>query len=227
MKNQCKEYIPKLQSMSLFYGIKETEMQSILNCLGAYVKEYQKEQYIFSREDNIDVVGIVLSGTVNMIREDLWGNKTLLVSIRDKELFGETFACGVNKNATVSFLAAENTKVLFLSLCCIMRTCSQVCKFHHRLIENMVMVIAEKNTILMDKVDIISKKTLREKVSTYLLQESGKQGSVYFDIPLGRVQLAEYLCADRSALTRELNKMRKEGLIDFEKNSFRILMSLE
>jgi CRP-like cAMP-binding protein len=79
----------------------------------------------------------------------------------------------------------------------------------------------------MNKVDILSKKTLREKISTYLLQEAGKQNNPYFDITLGRVQLAEYLCADRSALTRELNKMRNEGLIDYDKNSFHILKSLE
>ena len=91
----------------------------------------------------------------------------------------------------------------------------------------MVTVIAEKNIVLMDKVDILSKKTLREKIATYLLQEASKQQSLYFDIHLGRVQLAEYLCVDRSALTRELNTMKAEGYIDFDKNTFRVLKNLE
>lgn len=91
----------------------------------------------------------------------------------------------------------------------------------------MVTIIASKNVTLMDKVDVISKKTLREKIATYLLQEAGKQNSPYLDIPLGRVQLAEYLCADRSALTRELKMMKEEGFIDFDKNSFHILKCFE
>ena len=175
----------------------------------------------------MEAVGILLSGKADMIKEDLWGNKTLLVSMQKGELFGESFSCGIVKNATVSFIADTASKILFLPFSRILRTCNMSCKFHHRLIENMVTVIAEKNVVLMDKVDILSKKTLREKISTYLLQEASKQQSLYFDIPLGRVQLAEYLCADRSALTRELNIMKSEGYIDFDKNTFRLLKNFE
>lgn len=227
MHKLYREYIPELQQMPMFHGIDKKDTESILNCLGAYIKDYKKEQYIFLCEDNVDAVGIILEGKVHMIREDLWGNKTLLVSMIKGDLFGETFACGVNRNATVSFLAATDSKIIFLPFSHVMYSCSMACKFHHRLIENMVTLIAAKNVALMDKVDIISKKTLREKIYTYLLQEAGKQNSTYFDISLGRVQLAEYLCADRSALTRELNMMQEEGLIDYEKNSFHILKSLE
>jgi CRP-like cAMP-binding protein len=143
------------------------------------------------------------------------------------ELFGESFSCGMDRNATVSFWTTTDSKILFLSFRRIMCSCSMSCKFHHRLIENMVTLIAKKNVALMDKVDILSKKTLREKIATYLLQEAGKQNNSYFDIPLGRVQLAEYLCADRSALTRELNTMRDEGLIEYDRNTFHILKGLE
>lgn len=227
MQNLCKDYIPELQSMPLFYGIEEKNMEIILNCMGAYVKEHQKDQYIILCEDEVEIVGIILSGKVQMIREDLWGNRTLLVSMGKGEMFGETFSCGVNRTATVSFQASADAKILFLSFGHIMHSCSTACKFHHRLIENMVTIIASKNITLMDKVDILSKKTLREKIATYLLQQAGKQNSTYFDVPFGRIQLAEYLCADRSALTRELNTMRDEGLIEYNKNSFHILKSLE
>lgn len=227
MQNLCKDYIPELQSMPMFYGIEEKNMETILNCMNAYIREHKKDQYIILCEDEVEVVGIILSGKVQMIREDLWGNKTLLVSMGKGELFGETFACGAHRNATVSFLAPTDAKIIFLSFGHIMHTCSMACKFHHRLIENMVTLIASKNISLMDKVDILSKKTLRDKISTYLLQQAGKQNSTYFDVPFGRVQLAEYLCADRSALTRELSTMRDEGLIEYDKNSFHILKSFE
>ena len=227
MQKLYKEYLSELKTMKLFYGIQESEMTAMLGCIGAYLKEYKKNQYIITLEENVEAVGILLSGKVDMIKEDLWGNKTLLVSMQGGELFGESFSCGIVKNATVSFVADTASMILFLPFSRILRTCNMSCKFHHRLIENMVTVIAEKNIVLMDKVDILSKKTLREKIATYLLQEASKQQSLYFDIPLGRVQLAEYLCVDRSALTRELNTMKAEGYIDFDKNTFRVLKNLE
>lgn len=227
MQNFCKDYFPELLSMPIFYGIEEKNMETMLNCLGAYIREYNRNRYIILYQDEVKVVGIILSGKVQMIREDLWGNKTLLVSMCKGELFGETFSCGAHRKSTVSFLASADAKILFLSFGHIMQTCSMACKFHHRLIENMVTLIASKNIALMDKVDILSKKTLREKIATYLMQQAGKQNKTYFDIPYGRVQLAEYLCADRSALTRELSTMRDEGLIEYEKKSFHILKNLE
>lgn len=227
MQKLCEDFYDNLNVMSIFHGIEKAEMKSMLKCLGSYIRDYNKEQYIFMSDDDIDAVGIILSGKVHMIREDLWGNRTLLVTIKLGELFGETFACNMNQHATVSFQAASDARILFLPFSRVMHSCSMACKFHHRLIENMVTIIASKNVTLMDKVDVISKKTLREKIATYLLQEAGKQNSPYLDIPLGRVQLAEYLCANRSALTRELNMMKEEGFIDFDKNSFHILKSFE
>lgn len=226
MQMKCDDYIDELLTMLLFDGIKKEDMHSMLNCLSAYVREYKKEQYVFHDDDEIDMIGIILKGSVQMLREDLWGNKTLLISMKAGGLFGETFACNKNRNATVSFQTSSDTVIIFLPFSRVMHSCSMSCKFHHRLVENMVSIIAAKNVALMDKVDIISKKSLREKIYTYLLQEAGKQNSSYFDIPLGRVQLAEYLCADRSALTRELNMMRDEGYIDYDKNSFHILKSM-
>lgn len=227
MQNMCKDYISELSRMRIFHGIENEELEAMLGCIGAYVKDYKKNQYVIMTEDNVEVVGILLFGKVHMIREDLWGNKTLLVSMKKGELFGESFACGVSRNATVSFQTASDSKIIFLPFAHIMHSCTMACKFHHRLIENMITMIAGKNVALMDKVDILSKKTLKEKITTYLLQESSKQNSLSFVLPFGRVQLAEYLCADRSALTRELNIMQKEGFIDFDKNSFRLLKNLE
>ena len=103
-----------------------------------------------------------------------------------------------------------------------MHTCTNACTFHHRLIENMVQLIADKNLELMKKTEVVTKKTLREKVLAYLSQQAQQTGSEYFEIPLGRIELAEYLCADRSALTRELNTMKAEGILDFDKNMFRL-----
>ena len=147
----------------------------------------------------------------------------MLVRMRKDELFGETFACGSDNLSVVTFMVSEDAKVLFMPFDRVMYSCTMACQFHHRLIENMVKIIADKNRDLMRKVDVVSKRTIREKLLAYLSIQAQVQDSRYFEIPLGRVELAEYLCVDRSALTRELAKMKEDGLIDYDKNCFRII----
>ncbi len=226
MRQDVSDYIHELPGMSLFRGISQEELTAVMGCLGAYLKVYEKGAYIHLQDDDILSVGVVLSGSVQMIREDVWGNKALLVNMGKGELFGETFVCGGIHNRLVAFVAAEKTVVLFAPFKRVISTCEHSCGFHRKLIENMIAAIGEKNVALMEKVDIISKKSLREKISEYLTLQSEYAGGMTFEIPLGRVQLAQYLHADRSALTRELNLMAQEGLIEFYKNTFRILNPL-
>jgi len=207
----------------LFEGIQPKDMEVMLGCIGYHIGTFRKGDIVAFEEENIKHIGILLSGSVDMIKEDLWGNKTMLVRMRKDELFGETFACGEDNQSMVTFLVSENAKILFMPFDRVMHSCTMACMFHHQLIENMVHIIANKNRDLMRKVEVISKKTLREKILTYLSIQAQQQDSRYFEIPLGRVELAEYLCADRSALTRELAKMKAERLIDYDKNCFRIL----
>lgn len=207
----------------LFTGIDAADFEGMLGCIGYHVKDYQKGEIIALEEENINHVGVVLEGAVDMLKEDVWGNRTMLVRTYPQDIFGETFACGEDALSVVTFAAAENCRVLFLSFCRVMHTCTHACQFHQTLIENMVRLIARKNRELMRKVEVVSKKTLREKILAYLSIQSQAQGSRRFEIPLGRVEWAEYLNADRSALTRELAKMKDEGLIDYQRNSFEIL----
>lgn len=207
----------------LFSGISDTDRAAMLDCLGYRVAAFRKGEIVGFEAENIRHVCIVLSGAVDMVKEDLWGNKTMLLRMHRDELFGETFACGDDNSSVVTFLVSEDAEILFLQFDRVMRSCTTACEFHHRLIENMVHIIANKNRDLMRKVEVISKKTLREKILTYLSIHAQTQNSRYFEIPLGRVEWAEYLCADRSALTRELVKMKADGLIDYDKNCFRLL----
>ena len=207
----------------LFNGIAPDERVTMLGCIGYHIGTFKKGEIVAFEEEHIKRIGIVLSGAVDMIKEDLWGNKTMLVRIRKDELFGETFACGEDNISVVTFLVSEDAEILFLPFDRVMHSCTMACMFHHRLIENMVKIIANKNRDLLRKLEIISKRNLREKILAYLSIHAQTQNSRYFEIPLGRVELAEYLCADRSALTRELSKMKDDGLIDYDKNCFKIL----
>lgn len=213
----------EIKEIPLFSGISKEEYPVMLGCVGCQKVHYEKDTVIFLEEETIRHVGIVLSGAVHMIKEDIWGNKTILVHIRAGELFGETFICSHAEQSKVTFMTAEPSEILFLPFYRILHTCSHSCMHHQKLMDNMITLIANKNLQLIEKIEITSKKTLREKILCYLSIQSQKAGSMYFEIPLGRVALAEYLCADRSALTRELNRMKEEKIIDFDKNTFRIL----
>ncbi len=207
----------------LFAGIKPEDRKPMLHCIGYHVASYSKGEVIAFEGENLKHIGILLSGAVDMVKEDLWGNKTMLLRIRKNELFGETFACGEDNQSLVTFLVSEDARILFMPFSRVMHSCTMACGFHHRLIENMVRIIAQKNRDLMGKVEVVSKRNIREKLLAYLSLQAQQQGSRYFEIPLGRIELAEYLCVDRSALTRELVKMKEDGLIDYDRNCFRIL----
>lgn len=217
-----KTTIPQSES-ALFAGIRKEDMAGMLDCIGYHIRSYEKGAIIAFEEETINHVGVVLEGKVDMVKEDLWGNRTMLVRMGKDEVFGETFACGEDAMSMVTFAAAERTQVLFLSFSRVMHTCSHACAFHQTLIENMVRIIARKNRELMRKVEVVSKRSLREKILAYLSIQVQQQGKKTFEIPLGRLEWAQYLCVDRSALTRELAKMQEEGILDYHRNTFKLL----
>lgn len=215
--------VEEIKGYSLFEGMIPEEIASVLHCIGHSIKTYEKGEFISLTSEQVKWVGIPLSGSVQMLKEDLWGNRVILAFITMGQIFGETFACNKDTVSTVSFLSADATRILFLPFHQVLTSCGRSCTHHHRLIENMVTLIADKNFQLMEKIEIISKKTLRAKILTYLGQEARHHSSLQFQSAFGRVAMAEYLGADRSALTRELLNMKRDGLIDFYKNSFQIL----
>lgn len=215
--------ISEIKNLDLFYGIKEQDLIAMMPCIGGQIKTYRKGQFISLEADEVKWIHVVLSGTVHMIKEDFWGNSTLLSVINENQLFGETFASSRDPVSSVAFFSARETRVLSIPFHRIMHTCTTACVFHHRIIENMVSLIAEKNKALMEKLEIVSQKTLRKKILSYLSFQSREHDSDEFTIPMGRLELANYLCVDRSALTRELTAMKDEGIIDYSKNTFKLL----
>lgn len=213
----------KLALLPLFTGIHEEDLSAMLACLGSFQKNYRRDEIILLESNEVRSVGVILSGKIHMIKEDMEGYQTLLVTMKEDELFGESFSCGSHLSAQVSFRAATDCAVLFLPFYKIIHSCKMSCPFHHRLIENMVKLTGDKNVQLMQKIEVISKKTLREKILAYLRSQAPEDSNCRFTIPLGRLELADYLCADRSALTRELAHMKTDGLIWYEKNEFQLL----
>ena len=207
----------------LFDGIRESDRVPMLGCIGYHEERFSKGEVVALEGENLKHIGIILSGCVDMIKEDLWGNKTMLLRLRKNELFGETFACGDDSMAVVTFLVSEDARILFLPFNRVMHSCTMACAFHHRLIENMVRIIAGKNRDLMQKVEVVSKRTIREKILAYLSLQAQRQRSRYFEIPLGRLELADYLNVDRSSLMREIRGMKREGILWSKGRKFRFI----
>lgn len=211
-----------LSEIRLFLGISEAEIDTVLTCLSARYKTYQKGDYIFRMGELITSVGVITEGSVQIMKEDYWGERQILSSLSAGQIFGESYACVQGEPLMVSVVATDKTEVLFLDMKKLLTVCSSTCVFHSKLIQNMLWIIASKNLNFTHKIDHMSKKNIREKVLSYLYHESNKQGRRTIQIPFNRQQLADYLAVDRSALSAELSKMQKEGLISFHRNQFTI-----
>ncbi|MBS5284064.1 MAG: Crp/Fnr family transcriptional regulator [Clostridiales bacterium] len=212
-----------LKGMTLFQGMKEEEIRGMLTCLSAEEKRYKKGAYIYRIGDVTGRLGVLMKGSANIIKDDLWGNQTIIENIRAGQVFAETYACLKGEPLMVDVQAAEDAEVLFMDVNRILNVCSAACDFHSRLIGRLLYVLAYKNLMLTKKMDLITPKSLRERVLVYLSQESLRQGSRQFTIPFNRQQMADYLSVDRSALSAELSRMRAEGMIEFERNRFVVM----
>lgn len=212
-----------LSHLSLFSGIHTDNLQAMLQCIGGRFQTLHKGEFPILARDEVPYVGIILKGRIHMIHEDAWGDTAILSAMGPGELFGETFACRTNLHSSATFQAVRETRILALPFRKVIHTCQNSCPFHYQLIENMLRMVSDKNARLMEKLEIVSKKTLRRKILTYLSFQAELQESRTFELPLSRTQLADYLCADRTAVARELARMKQEGRIDFEKNTFTLL----
>ncbi len=214
------ENYSKIMNHKLFNGIIEADFTSMLTCLGAFEKSYYKSELILNEGESVTFVGVVLAGAVKIVHSDCNGEEVIIAKVSEGEIFAEVFACAEIGQSPVSIIATTKSTILFLNYGKIIATCNNSCRFHQQLISNMLKVVASKTLFLNKRIEIISKKTLREKILTYLYNESS--GRKKFSIPMNREELANFLCADRSALSNELSKMKKEGLIDYYKNEFKL-----
>lgn len=218
-----KKYLEILKKCSLFYGIDEENILKMLSCLGAKVSSYNKKETIFSEGEVAKCIGIVLSGSVQITEIDYYGNRAILSEIKESELFLEAFACAGIESIPVYIVANESCEILLIESERILRTCDNGCDFHKAIIYNLMKNLAKKTTMLHQKIDIISKPTTKEKLMTYLYYESKKAGGDIFDIPFNREELADYLGVERSGLSLEISKLKKQGIIKNTKNHFELI----
>lgn len=206
----------------LFEGMTKEEITGILKCLSAVDRNYEKGDMILRMGEPISTMGLVVTGMVQIARDDFWGNRQVLSVAGPGQLFGESYACLPGEPLMVMALAVEKTEVLFLDVNRILTVCSPVCSFHSRLIRNLLSILAGKNLMLTRKIDHMGQRTIREKVIAYLSFQAKRQKNRSFQIPYSRQELADYLAVDRSALSAELSKMQRDGIISYKRNKFTI-----
>ncbi|NLO84210.1 MAG: Crp/Fnr family transcriptional regulator [Clostridiales bacterium] len=199
----------------------------MLQCLSAKSRLYQKNEYIFHLDQSAEFVGVVLSGGCHVIQEDFWGNRTIVAHIGKGQLFGEAFTCADVKKLPVSVVATSASEILFIDLKRIVSTCSSSCDFHTQIILNMMKILANKNILLTQKIEHITKRTIRDKVLSYLSSCAVSSMSETVVIPFSRQELADYLGVQRSALSREISAMKSDGLLDYNKNQFTLKKQLD
>jgi len=216
-----KKYFNAARHNPLWSGIEFGDFEKMLPCIEAKTQSYDKGEIIVLSGDAIDRVGLILSGSVKVVREDINGNIAILTELTAPELFGEVFACAGVDRSPITVQASEKSEVLFVNYKKVITSCSSACGFHSRLIENMLKLVAKKNLALDLKIEVLSKRTTREKLLMFFDIHRGMAKK--FTIPYNREEMAHYLCVDRSAMSHELCKMRDEGLIRFAKNEFEVL----
>lgn len=218
-----KNYSEVLRECPLFSDIENENLLRMLNCLGAKVVEFDKKYTVITEGKPAKYIGIVLSGSVQIMQIDYYGNRSLLGNAVKGELFCEAFACAQVESVPVTVIANEKSEIMLIDCEHILHTCSNNCEFHRRLIFNLMKILAQKNIDYHQKIEVTSKRSTRDKLMTYLMLFAKKAGSNSFSIPFDRQELADYLEVDRSGLSAEISKLRKEGVLENTKKHFELL----
>lgn len=214
------QFLPMMQNTSIFAGMSKDEIRAILHCLDARRMHYAKGGYILRAGSGTEAMGLVLTGKVLVIQEDIWGRRSIMDMLAQGEFFGEPFAASPGSVLNVSVVADSDCEVLMLNINRILSTCPTACAHHTQVVRNLVATLARKALRFNNKITHMSKRTTREKLLSYLSAESIRQGSLSFTIAYDRQQLADYLCVERAAMSVALSALQRDGLITYKKNRF-------
>lgn len=218
-----KEYFEVLRQCPLFVHISDEDMIPMLGCLGGHVVSYAKKETILWEGEPARNIGIILAGAAQLVQMDYFGNRNIVANVGVSELFGESFACAGVEELPISIVAAEKSRILFLDCLKITHFCGNACAFHRQIIFNLLKVVAEKNLIFHRKIEVTSRRSTREKLMAYLMQQAKIQQNSCVEIPYDRQELADYLAVERSGLSAEISKLRREGILECRKNRFVLL----
>lgn len=217
------EYFSTLKSTKIFRDANEFECQAMVFCFKTRFKTFDKNQSIVSQGETMQDVVLILKGAANVENIDSLGNISILMQLKKGDVYGVESAYAGDEFYKDSLIATEKVLVLFMDKHRLITPCANRCKRHDLVVKNLMQMVAESNIKLLDKLSHMSKKTTRDKLMSYFTSMSEKQKSSYFEIPFNVTELASYLSVDRSAMSNELSKMKKEGIIDYDKKQYHLI----
>lgn len=211
-----------LRNTKLFAGMTDEGISSMLKCLNGTERTFKKGTYIYRAGDIAPSAAIIIEGQVHIDNEDYWGNHSIIAEAGAGEILGEVYSLLEDEPMAVNAVAITEVRAVMVDVKKIFTSCESVCPYHFRLIKNFVSILAMKNRQLNGKMIHLSQRTTRDKLLSYLSEQSLKVGAGEFDIPFNRQQLADYLSVDRSAMSSELGRLRDKDVLEFHKNHFKL-----
>ena len=220
---RIEKYYNQIKNSPVFYCMNDEELRGLLECFHARVRKYEKEEMIIRQGDVISNIYLILDGGVNIEKDSYWGRRIIISRLGKNQNLALSFVGSKNVESSVDAITVEDTLVLILSYEKCTSMCQNACTRHKVLINNLFQILSKENVELIQKIENVSQKTIRDKVLTFLSNEAQKNHSNEFDIQFNRQDLADYLNVDRSAMSFELSKLQKEGLIKYNKNHFELI----
>lgn len=214
------KYYNQIKNSPLFFGMNDDELKGLLDCFNARIKTFESGEVIIRQCDVVSSLYLVLEGKVNIEKDTYWGRRIIISKLGINDNIAMSFVACKAVESTIDAVVAEDTKVLVLNYEKCTSMCQNVCTRHKVLINNMFEILAKENLELLQKIENVSQKSIRDKLLTYLSNEARRHKNNSFEIPFNRQDLADYLNIDRSAMSFELSKLQKEGLIKYDRNKF-------
>lgn len=216
------QYLSVLKKTGLFTGMDNDEMTALLKQLQTEIRDFEKGDYIFHEGERVTCIAILAEGKLMIKKDDYWGNQSLLHLLEPGELFGGGYIAAKDSVIFHDVVAAGDSTVIFFHLQKMLSACPPACHYQIKFLQNLIFILSEKNRKLTQKLNYMAQRTTREKLISYLSDQSVRYASCSFDIPFNRQQMADFLSVDRSALSKELCAMRDDGLLHFHKNHFQL-----
>ena len=220
---KLEKYYNQIKNSPVFLGMSDDELKGLLECFGARIRKFEKEEMIIRQGDVISNIYLILDGEVNIEKDSYWGRRIIISRLGKNDNLALSFVGSKDVESSVDAITVKDTTVLVLRYEKCTSMCQNACTRHKVLINNLFRILSKENIELIQKIENVSQKTIRDKLLTYLSNEAQRQHSNSFDIHFNRQDLADYLNVDRSAMSIELSKLQKEGLIEYNKNHFELL----
>ncbi|MDD2233781.1 MAG: Crp/Fnr family transcriptional regulator [Desulfitobacteriaceae bacterium] len=215
-------HIDVLIKSALFDNIETNDLRTMLACLKPKISKFHKNDLIAAAGEKFEKMGIMLSGEAAVIKENIAGNRMIMAILQPGDLFGEAVVFSHKSVWPATIIAQKPCYAMFLAREKILGQCNKACNWHRTIIENMLRLISDKTLMLNKQVEYLSMKSMREKISSFLIEQYEKAGDTTFILPMMRNELADFLNVSRPSMSREMGRMRDEGIIDFHKSSIQI-----